>query len=183
MICFTIDELTPCLKDTETGEILETEVIQIKRKSFLSKYNKENGWIINWADLLDNNEVYALVLKGTVDIQGLIALRNDTASAAVYIQWAVTAPQNNKWDFDYQKYSGVGGHLFAIAIAKSIEFGYNGTVYGDAVNEKVLNHYIKNYSAMHIPTRFFPNRIIIDGEDAKKNIWEVYQFDWKNFNM
>lgn len=182
MICFMIDELTPCLKDTETGDIVETEVIQIKRKSFLSKYNKRTGWIVNWSELLKNNEVYALVIKGTVDIQGLVALRNDISSNAVYIQWAVAAPQNNKWDFNHQKYSGVGGHLFAIAIAKSFEFGYDGTIYGDAVNENVLKHYINAFSAIHIPTRSFPYRIIIAGEDAK-NIWEVYQFDWNNFNM
>ena len=41
MICIQIDELTPCLTNTETGEIMETEVIQIKRKSFLSKYNEK----------------------------------------------------------------------------------------------------------------------------------------------
>lgn len=35
MIDVFIDELTPCLKDTETGELIQTEVIQIKRKSFL----------------------------------------------------------------------------------------------------------------------------------------------------
>lgn len=35
-----IDELTACLKDNSTGELVETEVIRIRRKSFLSKYNK-----------------------------------------------------------------------------------------------------------------------------------------------
>lgn len=35
-----IDDLTPCLKDNSTGELVETEVIRIRRKSFLSKYNK-----------------------------------------------------------------------------------------------------------------------------------------------
>lgn len=34
MINVIIDELTPCLVDTSTGEIVETEVIRIKRKSF-----------------------------------------------------------------------------------------------------------------------------------------------------
>ena len=35
MIAVEIDELTPCLKDNNTGAILETEVIRIKRASFL----------------------------------------------------------------------------------------------------------------------------------------------------
>lgn len=44
MITVTIDELTPCLIENETGDIKETEVIQIKRKSFLEKYNDKTGW-------------------------------------------------------------------------------------------------------------------------------------------
>lgn len=46
MLCVEIDELTPCLTDNESGEIVETEVIRVKRKSFLSKYNKATGWYV-----------------------------------------------------------------------------------------------------------------------------------------
>jgi hypothetical protein len=51
MICITIDELTTCLNDTVTGETIETEVIRIKRKSFLRKFNQKNGWYVNWEEL------------------------------------------------------------------------------------------------------------------------------------
>lgn len=95
MINVIIDELTPCLVDTSTGEIVETEVIRIKRKSFLSKYNSKTGWYVNWVDLLTENEVYAIVLKGTVSIQGLVAIRPDEAMKAVFVSWMVAAPQNN----------------------------------------------------------------------------------------
>ena len=40
MVCVTIDELTRCLKNTLTGDVVETEVIRIRRKSFLSKFNE-----------------------------------------------------------------------------------------------------------------------------------------------
>ena len=43
MVNVWIDELTHCLKDNDTGELIDTEVVRIKRKSFLSKYNKKNG--------------------------------------------------------------------------------------------------------------------------------------------
>lgn len=43
MINVWIDEFTPCLKNTNTGELVQTEVIRIRRKSFLRKYNKKNG--------------------------------------------------------------------------------------------------------------------------------------------
>lgn len=35
MVTVLVDELTPCLKDTRTGDIVETEVLKISRKSFL----------------------------------------------------------------------------------------------------------------------------------------------------
>ena len=40
MITFIIDEVIPCLKDVETGEIYDTEVVRLKRKRFLSKFNR-----------------------------------------------------------------------------------------------------------------------------------------------
>lgn len=59
-----IDDFTPCLKDNSTGELVDTEVVRIRRSSFLSKYNKQNGWYVNWGSLAKNSEIYALVVKG-----------------------------------------------------------------------------------------------------------------------
>lgn len=53
-----IDDLTPCLKDNETGDFVQTEVIRIRRKSFLSKFLKRDGWYTDWAKLLQEHEVY-----------------------------------------------------------------------------------------------------------------------------
>lgn len=41
MVTVEIDQLTPCLKDSVTGDIVETEVLRVKRKSFLDKFNKK----------------------------------------------------------------------------------------------------------------------------------------------
>ena len=38
MINVLIDEFTPCLKDAETGELVETEVVRIRRKSMDNGY-------------------------------------------------------------------------------------------------------------------------------------------------
>ncbi|NLG02379.1 MAG: hypothetical protein GX567_00865, partial [Clostridia bacterium] len=46
MINVWIDEFTPCLKDAITGDILETEVVQVTRKSYLAKYNTKTKWYI-----------------------------------------------------------------------------------------------------------------------------------------
>lgn len=58
MICVDIDEITPCLKDSVTGEIIDTEVIRVRRKSFLQKYNKKNGWYVAWDSLVKDYEIY-----------------------------------------------------------------------------------------------------------------------------
>lgn len=176
MILVSIDEFTPCLKDAKTGEILPTEVIRIVRKSFLLKYNKQNGWYVNWADLLDTDEIYALVIKGTVDIQGLVAIEKDETAQAVYISWMVASPENNKLLTDNVKNIGVGGHLFAIATDKSKEFGYDGYVHGFAANEVLLNHYIETFHAEYIGIRH-PFQFMIDDISAKE-LREVYDYEW-----
>lgn len=50
-----------------------------------------------------------------------------------------TAPQNNKLLVNEPKYSGVGGHLFAIAANKSVEYNYNGAITGNAA--KIMEVY------------------------------------------
>jgi len=67
MICVDVDLITPCLKDAVTGEMVDTEVIRIRRKSFLRKYNKKNGWYVSWEKLANDHEIYALVIHGTVE--------------------------------------------------------------------------------------------------------------------
>ena len=115
MIYVEIDELTPCLRDSVTGEIVDTEVIPITRKTVLKKFNKQNGWYINWESLFNESEIYALVISGTYSIQGLIAVHNDVDSKTAFIDWAVASPENNPQIVPEKKYAGVGGHLFAIA--------------------------------------------------------------------
>jgi hypothetical protein len=176
MICVEIDELTPCLVDLSTGDIVETEVIRVKRKSFLQKFNKKNGWYTSWSNEVEQNEVYALVIKGTVDIQGLVSVRNDINMRTAYISWMVAAPQNNLQVVEQKKYDGVGGHLFAIAARKSADFGYSGEMTGFAANKKLEVHYIEKFGAIPIEM-LHPYQIVIPEESAKK-IQEVYDYEW-----
>jgi hypothetical protein len=176
MINVLIDEFTSCLKDAETGDIIETEVIRIKRKSFLSKFNTKTGWYVNWEKLVRENEVYALVVKGTVDIQGMVALQKIEDYGAVYISWMCAAPHNNPMITNNKKYIGVGGHLFAIAVDKSIEYGFEGAITGNAADKALVNHYCKAFGAIHLGM-IHPYQIFIDEEAAAK-IREVYDYEW-----
>lgn len=176
MIQVVIDEFTPCLKDAQTGELVQTEVIRIRRKSFLKKYNKRNGWYVNWETLADENEIYALVVKGSVDIQGLVAVAPNNDMKALYISWMCANPQNNKQISDIIKYSGVGGHLFAIAARKSVDFGFDGYMYGFAANEKLLEHYVEQLHGEVIGV-LHPYQFAVDGINSRK-IMEVYDYEW-----
>ncbi|MBO5160303.1 MAG: hypothetical protein J6B94_12075 [Lachnospiraceae bacterium] len=101
-----IDEIVPCLKDTETGDIKETVVFKIESRAYLKKFKKSNGWHINWNEIPKDVEVYALALKDDNTIQGLVGVRNDKDSHAAYLHWACTAPHNNKHEYGKQKYIG-----------------------------------------------------------------------------
>lgn len=165
IIDIEIDEFVPCLKDAKTGEILETEISRIKR-SELKKYTERNGWSADWYRVPKDEEVYGVFLKGDTEPQGLISLRNE--KGGTYIALAATAPHNNKQIVgDNIKYIGVGGHLFALAVEESVKNGGYGTIYGYAVNQKVLKHYQDKFGATHIPI-VHEFQFLIEGEESKK---------------
>lgn len=177
MITFRIDEFTPCLTDASTGEIYDTEVIQIKRKSFLSKFNQKTGWYINWGKFSDETTVYALVLKGTMDIQGMVALELDEDSRAVYLSWGCVAPQNNIWKYGKKRFCGVGGHLIAIASEISVKHGYEGYIVSEAMNRQLLEYYISEFGAIRLPGIDHPYRFMLS-DAATQKIREVYNYEW-----
>lgn len=177
MITFYVDELTPCLKDVVTGDFVDTEVIRLKRKSFLSKFNKKTGWYVNWSKMPDDVEIYALVIKGTTDIQGLIAVKDDIGANAAYVHWACTAPHNNIWEYNTQRYKGVGGHLLAIAAKKSLEWKHEGVFHADAIDREVLAHYVKEFDAWDMPLLGHPLHFIVE-ENVAQNLMEVYTYEW-----
>ncbi|MBR5180000.1 MAG: hypothetical protein IKW90_14575 [Lachnospiraceae bacterium] len=178
MICVDIDELVPCLIDNLTGERVNTEVLRVRRKSFLAKFTKKNGWYTNWADLSSTCEVYALVTKGTVDIQGLVAVEDRPEYKGAYIAWAVAAPHNNPELTDFKKYNGVGGHLLAIAIERSEQLGYNGDVTGFCRSEEIMQHFINRFGAEEM--RMLHEYQIGFFDEAARNIRKEYDYEWSD---
>lgn len=172
-----IDEVVPCLRDTTTNELVDTEVFGIPNKKILRAYSKKSGWHIDWAKVPDDADVFGLSVKGEKEIQGLISLKNVKQSSATYIHWACVAPSNNKHDFGVQKYTGVGGHLFAIAVDMSVKWGYDGFVYGYAANPELLQHYEKCFGAKHLGI-LHPYHFYI-GEKEGRKILEVYKYGWR----
>ncbi len=178
MICFTLDILSPCLINVKTGATAETEVITLKNKSVLSGYNKKTGWYINWANFDRDTLIKAIVLKGSSVIQGLIAMKADPVAKAVHILWACASPNNNVWKYGKKEYSGVGGHLFAIAGKYSVSLGYDGFVFGEAMDSEIMNYYIREFGAEPFPFGYpsHPYRIIVP-EASMKMIMEEYTYE------
>ena len=87
-----------------------------------------------------------------------------------------TSPDNNKLLTDDIRYLGVGGHLFAIAAQKSVDYGYDGYMYGFAANKELLDHYVETFNGEGIGV-LHPYQFAIDEVNAKK-IMEVYDYDW-----
>lgn len=174
IINIEFDEFVPCLKDAETGEIFQTEVRELTKSEY-SRFKEADGWNIDWSDIPDGEQVLGVYLKNDTEPQGLIAIRKD--KGGVYLSYASTAPINNKLlNNGKQKFIGVGGHLFAAAIEESVKAG-NETrcIYGYAANQEVLNHYIENFGAVHLPITH-EYQFIIDGEAAEQ-ILSKYNFE------
>lgn len=70
-----IDEIVPCLRDTETGEIKDTVVFKIQSRSYLKEFKEKDGWHINWNEVPIDVEVYALALRENNQIQGLVGVK------------------------------------------------------------------------------------------------------------
>jgi len=157
-----IDKLTPCLEEVSTGKIFQTtfSIAEIEELDGL----QEKGWNFDWTDNeLSRYNIYKLQLKDDDIIQGLVAA--EVVRGAVYIRLAESAPHNigkNK------KYSGVGGHLFAIAIKLSNAMGFNGYVFFDAKNMKLVNHYSEKFGASRVMARIHVYRMEIVEQRAQK---------------
>lgn len=171
-----LDEIVPCLRDNETEEIKETFVFRIESRAYIKTFTEKAGWGIDWWTLPDNVEIYALALKENNQVQGLVGLKKDDVVKAVYLHWACSAPWNNKHMYGSQKYSGVGGHLFAVAVDKSKQWGFEGVVYGFALNKELLKHYIDNLGCSYLGC-LHPYQFML-GIPAAQKLLEVYTYEW-----
>lgn len=165
-----IEKFTPCLIETSSGKIVDTQysLATIKDLEIID-------WNFKWFDkALNDSEIYKLTIKDDIEIQGLIALNDFKKDNAIYVTLAESAPHNIG---KTKKYDGVGGHLFAIAIQKSMERGYGGFVFMDAKNIELVNHYQKNLGAVHIGGAH-PYRMFIDEDNAQK-ILKFYTLEGK----
>lgn len=175
MVCVEIDELTPCLRDSNSGELVPTIVKRVKDKKLLKNFTEDTGWHTNWESLFNESEIYALYVKGNDDVQGLVSMYPDASANAMYIVWMCAAPHNQGND---KKYIGTGGHLFAVVSERSFHYGLNGDMYGFASCESLFEHYMETFHAVPIKV-LHDYHFGIFGE-VSKEFMEIYDYDYES---
>ena len=156
-----IDELTDCLIERESGNIVDTEyterITAIKKKEFA-------GWKFDWSKTQKNGyTVYELFVEDDDIVQGRISFKIDGGIADIDI--VESAPHNYGHN---GKYIGVGGHLFAIACQCSLEAGCDGVVAFTSKTD-LVEYYKRELKAVEI----MPRRLVIF-EDAAEILLDKY---------
>lgn len=173
------DGMTPCLVDNKTGDILNTSVTRVTNPNELREYTKKSGWFINWREIAkeDGIEVYKLILDRDNSVQGLTAITPQRGY--VYLNWGVANPlsQSDRVGAENKQFSGIGGHLFAIAAQRSKDLGNGGYLMGCAADAKVEHYYIREFGAHHLGV-IHPYQFEID-EAASEKILSIYDFDMR----
>lgn len=162
-----IDEMTPCLRRLSDGEIVQTSFERVSPKR-----GEYAGWEFDWSKPeREGNDVFALLADGDDRVQGLLAMRDWPESQAVYVSLVESAPFNNAHNpaIAGKEYSGVGAHLFAEAVKKSYELGYNGFIVFDA-KSTLFEHYRKELGAVRMGGS---QRMYVD-ETGAKILYERY---------
>lgn len=163
--------MTPCLRRNATGELVETTIHRISPTKATCK-----GWEFDWTRPERNGyEVYALRVKGSQAIQGMIAMRDDPDNLAINVDIVEAAPQNNPHNpmntVGTKVYNGVGGHLFAQACKRSFEKNFGGYVYFKAKTD-LIEYYRRILGAELINPR--ERLMLIEGKAALQLIQRYY---------
>ena len=162
-----IDELTPCLKDSKTGEILNTDFSAIKISKAKARSMMKDGWKFDWSKPFQEGfEVFQLNIKDSKAVEGLISLKNE--DGFTFIGIVESAPSNFGAN---GKYTGVGGHLFAIACQHSFKNGNDGYVAFDAKTD-LVDYYKEMFNAKNITEQ----RMYLD-TDAALKLLEIYTLE------
>ncbi len=160
-ISIEIDSLTDCLIERASGEKFDTE-FRLVAKTITKEDSvklKAEGWLFDWSvPHQDGCEIYALTLKDSTEIEGLIALKHFRSQFFTFVELVEAAPRNYGHN---GKFMGVGAHLFAIACKLSWDVGNEGYVQFVA-KTALIEHYQKTLNAKLIDSQ----KMYIDSEGA-----------------
>jgi hypothetical protein len=144
LIDIEIDKLTDSIENIVSGDLFDTDVLQIFGKE-IKQINKAE-WQFKWDEQLKltDRETYKLVIKNNPKIvQGLISLTDQDDHIYMHL---IESAKFNKGKTKI--YAGVPGNLVAFACKLSFDKGYEGYLAFDA-KTALIKHYQETLFATH----------------------------------
>ena len=166
LVSIEIDKLTNSIENVVSGDIFDTDVIQLFSKD--TRQIKKTDWQFNWLGQLKltDREVYKLVIKDNVKIiQGLISLSDK--GDHIYMN-LIESVKFNKGKTKI--YAGVPGNLVAFACKLAFAKGYDGYLAFDA--KTVL---VKHYQDTLYATHFRGTKMMIETLAASRLINQYFK--------
>lgn len=144
-LSFYIDKLTKSIQEVSTGKTFTTEVIPVLKEE-LKTISKKNGWKFNWRNEYrkPNRSLYKLVIKDSLEIQGLISIEPIPDDLYIEMHLIESAPHNFG---KHKAFDGVPGNLVAFACKKSFDLKFDGMVAFTA-KTKLMSHYQQKLGAV-----------------------------------
>jgi len=160
-----LNKITSSLKEQNTGKRFPTEFFPVTKENI----KETEDWNFKWQEQLDHkeSETFALYLKNYNEYQGLVTYEIKPKDKSVKVILVERAPHNIGKD---GKYKGVGSHLFAIAIKKSYELGFDGYVYFVS-KTNLIDYYINVLGAKVVN---YKNRTMAIAGVSSKKLYETY---------
>jgi len=166
LVDIEIDKLTNSIENTVSGDIFDTEIIQLFTKD--NKQINKADWLFNWQEQikLASRETYKLVIKDNPKIiQGLISLSDQ--GDHIYMHLIESAKFNKG---THKLYAGIPGNLVAFACKLSFEKGYDGYLAFDA-KTALIKHYQESLFATH----FKGTKMMIETRAANRLINQYFK--------
>jgi len=161
-----IDRLTNSIENSVTGELFDTQVVQLLKSD--KKVINPAEWLFDWETELDlsKRKIYKLAtVNNPKIIHGLLSVEDK--SDHIFIHLIESANFNKGTN---KMYFGVSGNLFAFACKLSFEKGYDGYIAFDS-KSALIDHYKKKLGATH----FKGQRMFIETVSALKLVRKYYQ--------
>lgn len=161
-----VDRLTNSIENTLTGEVFETEIIQLKQGD--NKQISKKDWVFDWEWEMKSGmrEIFKLTTTGNPNvIQGLLSIEDKKDH--IYMHLIETAKFNKGKN---KMYIGVPGNLVAYACKISFEKGYEGYIAFEA-KSTLIKHYEQSLGATH----FRGLTMFIDSKSAIKLIQQYFK--------
>ena len=166
---FEVDALTNSLVHVLTGEVLETEVVQLS--SVDSRKLRSLDWAFDWNWELEHPHriVHALLLKRDQSVwQGLMS--SEDGDDHLFMHLLESSPSNRGAD---KQYRGVPANLVAFLCKKSFEMGFGGHVVFEP-KTRLISHYEETLRAQLISR----SRMLIATRDAHRLVSQYFpKFD------